>query len=164
LENTKYYQRKVKEMKKHLFLIIVLLAIAFVTAQPVVADTPDFALDTCILMKGNKVYGRNLFMVENVPTGSTATFTMSGYNSPQYVNFGLPKVKGEKYSYIITEDFVGEWASLYKLGENSEVVSVEINGVIHTAHIMSLAEALAAFLSGDVNPCPVENVRPNGQN
>jgi hypothetical protein len=89
---------------------------------------------------------------------------MSGYNSPQYVNFGLPKVKGEKYSYTITEGYVAEWASLYKLGENSEVLSVEINGVIHTAHIMSIAEALAAFLSGDVSPCPVENVQPNGQN
>jgi hypothetical protein len=155
-------------MKKHLFLIIVLIAITFVTAQPVMADTPDsnpnFALDTCIIMKGNKVYGRNLFMVENVPAGSTATFSMTGHNNPQYTNFGLPKVKGEKYSYIITEDFVGEWASLYKLGENSEVLSVEINGVIHTAHIMSIAEALAAFLSGDVSPCPVENVQPNGQN
>jgi hypothetical protein len=161
---TQNIPEKGKKMKKNLFLIVVLLAVTFVTAQPVLADTPDFALDTCILMKGDKIYGRNLFMVENVPTGSTATFTMSGYNSPQYVNFGLPKVKGEKYSYTVTDGYVGEWASLYKLGENSEVVSVEINGVIHTAHIMSIAEALAAFLSGDVNPCPVENVRPNGQN
>ncbi|KUK66820.1 MAG: hypothetical protein XD87_0472 [candidate division WS6 bacterium 36_33] len=152
-------------MKKHLFLIVVLLAIAFVTVQPVVADTPDFALDTCILMKGNKIYGRNLFLVENVPAGSTATFTMTGYNNnPQYTDFGLSKVKGEKFSYTITEGYVGEWGSLYKLGEDSQTVSVEINGVVHSAHVMSITEALAAFLSGDVNPCPIEKVRPNGQN
>ncbi len=151
-------------MKKHLFLIIVLLAITFVTAEPVVADTPDFALDTCILMKGNKIYGRNLFTVENVPAGSIATFAMTGYNNPQYTDFGLPKVKGEKYSYTVTEGYVGGWADLYKLGENSQTVSVEINGVVYSAHIMSIAEALAAFLSGDVNPCPIEKVRPNGQN
>jgi len=152
-------------MKKHLFLIIVLLAIAFVTAQPVSADTPDFALDTCILMKGNKIYGRNLFMVENVPAGSTATFSSSSKNlNPQDVDFGLPKVKGEKFSFIVTEGYVAEWANLYKLGESSQTVSVEINGTVYQAHIMSIADALSAFLSGDVNPCPVEKIKSNGQN
>jgi len=134
--------------------VIILLA---VTAQPVLADNPPFALDTCIIMKGNKIYGQNLFMVEDVAPGSIATFTMTGKNNPQYVNFGLPKVKGENFSFIITEDYVGSWAKLlYKLEEYPQTVSVEINGMEYTAHIMSISEALMAFANGTPNPCPVQ--------
>lgn len=63
-------------MKKNFVFVMFVIILLAVTAQPVLADNPPFALDTCIIMKNGVVYGQFQSAMRGVRYSDSNNFTI----------------------------------------------------------------------------------------
>jgi hypothetical protein len=99
--------------------------------------------------------GHYIDLHESIPPYTEIYVMLTGYNNPDYIDFGLPLVPDKESTYSLTPGFLFGWSkSMYPLEDSRQKFSVMIQGVVKTLEVPTALEAYQLLQEDNMMRCP----------